>query len=210
MPSLEFYSPSTILASATKTLSTLFVTLLLSTNLNAAELEVTALVGQTFSPDLLSNNNSTTISSSNEPNFALGFAWQDSPTGQGQISVNYISRDFTDTIDSSKHSFDTIYTHFSGVSQFKDRDYITTLGLGVGATYFNSDYDSAVYPSVTVAVGTRYEYSENLVFITELRGYATLTDNDDTLFCNTDVCVAQFERTVWFDTQISIGLAYTF
>ncbi len=85
------------------------------------------------------------LASTDEPNFALAFAWQDSPAGQGQILINYISRDFTDTIDQSTHSFDTVYTHFSGVSLFKERKYITTVGLGIGTTYFNSDFDSALY-----------------------------------------------------------------
>ncbi|MCI2283793.1 hypothetical protein L3081_10780 [Colwellia sp. MSW7] len=193
-----------------KTLYSLLLMLLFSTNLQAVELEVTALIGKNFSPELINDDYSAELSTTNEPNFALAFAWQDSPTGQGQILVNYISRDFTDTIDNTTHSFDTVYTHFSGVSLFKEREYVTTLGLGIGTTYFHSDFDSAIYPSITLAVGTRYNYSANLVFITELRGYATLTDDDDTLFCQADGCVAQFDRAVWIDHQISIGLAYRF
>lgn len=210
MPPLDFYTGSTLLTGISKTLCTLFMTLFLSTNLHAVELEVTTLIGKTFSPDLLSDDYSTKISSTDEPNVALAFAWQESPTGQGQILVNYISRDFTDTIDQSTHSFDTVYTHFSGVSLFKEDKYVTSVGLGIGTTYFNSDFDSAFYPSLTFAVGTRYKYSDHLVFITEWRGYATLTDDDDTLFCKEGNCVAQFDDTVWFDSQISIGLAYTF
>ncbi|MGV2872640.1 hypothetical protein [Colwellia sp. E150_009] len=210
MPLLEFYSRSTLLTGIKKTLCTLFLLFFFSTNLQAAELEVTTLIGKTFSPDLMNDDYTIKLASTDEPNFALAFAWQDSPAGQGQILINYISRDFTDTIDQSTHSFDTVYTHFSGVSLFKERKYITTVGLGIGTTYFNSDFDSALYPSLTFAVGTRYEYSNNLVFVTELRAYATLTDDDDTLFCQDDNCVAQFERAVWLDSQISIGFAYRF
>ncbi len=210
MPPLEFYSRSSFVTSVNKSLCALIMSLFLATGLQAAELEVTTLIGKTFSPDLLNHDYSTKISSSNEPNFALAFAWQDSPTGQGQILVNYISRDFKDTIDNTNHSFDTVYTHFSGVSHFIDREYITTVGLGIGTTYFNSDYDSAFYPSITFAVGTRYNYSDKLVFITELRGYATLTDSDDSLFCQNDNCVGHFYRSIWFDRQVSIGLAYRF
>lgn len=210
MPSLEFYSRSALLNCVNKTLCSLFLMLFLSTNLQAVELEVTQLIGKNFSPELINDDYSAKLSTTNEPNFAIAFAWQDSPTGQGQVLVKYISRDFTDTIDNTTHSFDTVYTHFSGVSLFKEREYVTTLGLGIGTTYFHSDFDSALYPSITLAVGTRYNYSANLVFITELRGYATLTDDDDTLFCKEDSCVAQFDRAVWLDSQISIGLAYRF
>jgi hypothetical protein len=183
---------------------------LFSINLQAVEFELTPMVGQTFSPDLATGDRANSLSTTNEPNFALAFTWQDTPTGQGQILVNYISRDFTDNINQSTHSFDTIHAHFSGVALFKEREYVTSVGLGIGATYFNSDFDNVITPSLTFAVGTRYEFADNLVFVTELRAYASLTDDDDTLFCQDDTCVAHFDSAIWFDAQVSVGLAYRF
>ncbi len=142
--------------------------------------------------------------------YGLAFSWQDSPTGQGQILINYVARDFTDSTSQSTRSFDTLYTHFNGVAFFKERGNITTVGLGLGAAYFSSDLDSAIYPSLTASVGTRHNISENLVFITELRAYATLIKEDPTLFCEDDNCLAHFDGALWFDSQISIGLAYAF
>ena len=185
-------------------------TQLFSINLQAVEFEITPMIGQTFSPDLSNGSKTNTLSTTDEPNIALAFSWQDSPTGQGQILVNYISRDFTDDIDQSTHAFDTLYAHFNGVAFFKENNYITTVGLGIGATYFNSDFADVIYPSLTIAVGTRYEFSDSLALITELRGYATLTDENDTLFCQNESCLANFDSAVWFDSQISIGLAYRF
>lgn len=210
MPPLKFFSCSAFFSCPNIVFSTLCCVQLFSLNLQAVEFELTPMVGQTFSPDLATGNKSSTISTSNEPNLSLTLAWQDSPTGQGQISVNYISRDFIDDINQLNHSFDTIYTHFNGVAFFKERNYITTVGLGIGATYFDSAFDDVIYPSLTFAVGTRYEFSDNLAFVTELRGYATLTDDNDTLFCQNETCSAHFDGAVWFDGQISVGLAYSF
>jgi len=202
--------PLTLFSSTKAVICIMFCAQLFSTKLQATEFEITPMFGQTFGSDLASSETTSSLSTTNEPNFAISFAWQDSPTGQGQILVNYISRDFTEDVNQSTHSFDTIYTHFNGVAFFKDGDYTTTVGLGFGATYFNSDFDNALYPSITAAVGTRYEFSSNFTFITELRAYATLTDNDDTLFCQSDNCMAQFDSTIWFDTQLSLGIAYRF
>jgi hypothetical protein len=185
-------------------------TQIFSLNALAADLEITSMLGYTNSPKLTSDDNSIDIKTTNEPNVAFAFSWQDSTTSQGQILVNYISRDFTDNIDQSKHSFDTLYAHFNGVAFYKERNYTTTVGMGVGAAYFNSDFDSAVYPSFTISIGTRYEYSVNLTFITELRAYATLTEEDDTVFCQNELCVAHFDNALWIDSQLSIGLAYRF
>jgi hypothetical protein len=176
----------------------------------AGDIEITSMLGYTNSPELTDKDRTTEIETTNEPNIAFAFSWKDYPNGQGQILVNYISRDFIDNIDQSTHSFDTVYAHFSGIAFYKERNYTTTIGMGVGATYFNSDFDNAVYPSVTFALGTRYTLSENLTFITEIRAYATLTKDDDTVFCKNESCIAHFDDTIWLDKQFSIGLAYSF
>jgi len=204
MPPLKFFSRSNIV------ISSLCFVQLFSTNLQAIELEITPMVGQVSSSDLANDDETTTLSTNNEHNIALAFSWKDSPTGQGQVLINYVSRDFTDDINQSTHSFDTIYTHFNGIALFKERNYITTVSLGIGATYFSSDFDHVIYPSLTVAIGTRYEFSDNLAFITEMRAYATLTDEDDTLFCQNNNCLAHFDSALWLDGQVSIGLAYRF
>ena len=204
MPPLTFFSRSN------KVLIALCCAQLFSLSAQAGDLEITSMLGYTFSPKLTSDDNTTDIATTDEPNVALAFSWRDSTAGQGQILVNYISRDFIDNIDQATHSFDTLYAHFNGVAFFKERNDITTVSMGVGATYLNSDFDSAIYPSITLAVGTRYEFSDNLALITELRAYATLTKGDETVFCRNGTCLAHFDGTIWLDSQVSIGLAYSF
>lgn len=204
MPSL------TIFTRFNKALFTLCCSLLFSIYAQANDFEITSLVGYTFSPKLTNTDKTTSIPTTDEPNLAFAFSWKDSATGQGQLLVNYIPRDFSSNNDQSNHSFDTLYAHFNGVAFFKERGYITTVGMGIGATHFKSDYSSATYPSITVAVGTRYEFSDNLTLITELRAYATLTKDNDKVFCQNDTCLAHFDDSIWIDSQISIGLAYSF
>ncbi|MGL1958905.1 MAG: hypothetical protein OCD00_16505 [Colwellia sp.] len=191
-------------------LLSVFLTLIISMNTQATEFEITPYIGQTVSSDLIGNSSLNTIKTSSENNFGLSFAWQDSARGQGQILVNYVSRDFTSDLDQSTHTLDTFYAHFSGIALFKERNYITTVGLGLGGTYFDTDNNSELYPSMTAAIGTRYEISDNLAFVTEIRAYATLVDNEDNLFCTNDICFANFDGSIWFDANISVGLAYKF
>ncbi len=187
-----------------------FIAIIFSVNTNATNIEITPFFGQTFSPDLISSDTLTAIKVSDEQNFGLSLAWQESARGQGQITFNYVSRNFASELDQSTESFDTFYAHFSGVAFFKERGYVTTVGFGVGGTYFDSNNSSVVYPSLTAAIGTRYEFSNNLSLVTELRAYATLTDKDENLFCKNSVCSANFDNTVWVDTNISIGFSYKF
>ena len=176
----------------------------------ATEFEIMPLVGYTFSPELNNGENTASIPTTDEQNFGLAFSWQESAKGQGQILVNYITRDFTNDVDQTTHSFDTLYAHFNGVAFFKEKRYTTTVGIGIGATYFDTEYDDAIYPSLTASLGTRYEFSDNLALITELRAYATIAKSDDSSFCSGDSCLAQFDGGIWVDTQVSIGIAYRF
>lgn len=181
-----------------------------SSSLSAEEWEVTPFFGQIFGSDLVQTDGQTSLSVDSGTNFGVGIAWQDSPNGQGQVLINYVSHDFNSAIDSNKHSLDILYTHFNGVAQFRQQSYVTTVSLGLGGAYFDSEGGSELYPSASVAFGTRYEFSDNLSFVTELRGNASLVDDDDNLFCRSSVCSAKFDGSLWIDTSISVGIAVKF
>ena len=176
----------------------------------ANQLEVTPYVGKMSSSDLTVPNTSTSISMDSATHFGVGVAWQESPNGQGQVLLNYSSHDFQVDSDSPKSSLDVLYAHFNGIAQFRQREYITTLSLGLGAARFSSDGGSEISPSFTAAIGTRYELSNVSAIVTELRGYASLMQDGDTLFCQADICATEFDDTVWIDTSISIGFSYKF
>ncbi len=180
----------------------------LSSAVNA--IEITPYVGQTFGPQFVSDDGSSQLDVASETSLGLGISWQESAHGQGQILINYLSRDFISDVDQQSHSFDTIYAHFSGVTHFKQQNYVTTVALGIGGTYFKSDQSDVLYPSLTAALGTRYEFSKSLAFVTEIRSYMTLTKTSENLFCDPTSCFARFDDSIWFDTNISVGFAYTF
>jgi hypothetical protein len=52
--------------------------------------------------------------------------------------------------------------------------------------------------------------STNWAFITELRAYASLVDEQDNIFCAEASCALQFDDSLWIDTTISLGLAVKF
>ncbi len=177
---------------------------LLSYNTYSNEYEITPFVGYTYSDSLAAT------SPSDDRNYGIAFSWQDSPNGQGSVLINYVSHDYQSATDNLTHSFDIIYAHFSGVAQFRQQDYVTTVSLGIGGAYFDTENNTDIYPSLTAAIGTRYEFSDALALVTELRGYASLTDKDNNLFCNANVCSAQFEDATWVETNLSVGIAYRF
>jgi len=177
---------------------------------NETKFEITPFAGYMVSSDLQEYDSSTDISVDAGPNFGIGFAWQDTPKGQGQILINYVSHDFSGAEGTQDGSVDIIYTHFNGIAQFRQNAYVTTVSMGLGAGFFDTDASSEVYPSFTAAIGTRYEFSDAFAFITELRTYASLVDEDKNSFCKDDVCIAQYNGSLWYDTSLSVGLAFSF
>ena len=171
--------------------------------------EFTPYIGYVISSDIGSDN-SGDVELSNDAHIGFGLAWQDSPNGQGQILVNYVTHDFDNVIDGSSEDLKLLYAHFNGIAQFRQHNYVTTFSIGLGGTYMDSDYESGLYPSATVAFGTRYEFSPFFALTTELRSYITLTDEDEDFFCKNSVCAAQFDDALYIDNAISIGLAFAF
>jgi len=177
---------------------------------SSADWEITPFVGKIFSSDITNYDGESSLSLNDSANYGIAVAWQDSPNGQGQILINHASHDFDSALDTQNYSLDVVYAHFNGIAQFRQQGYVTTVSLGLGGAYFDTDFGEELYPSLTIAFGTRYEFSDNLAFVTEVRGYASVVEEDNDLFCDNDICVAQIDDALWIETTISVGLAYRF
>ncbi len=176
----------------------------------ATEFEIQPFFGQMYSSDLQGADNNAELSVDNAISYGLALSWQDSPSGQGQIMLNAVSHDFTSDLDDKSYTLDILYAHFNGVALFRQQNYVTTVSLGLGGAYFDSDMGQELYPSATIAIGTRYEFSDNLAFITELRGYGAIVDEKDQMFCKAEICYANFDDSLWLETNLMIGVAIKF
>lgn len=181
----------------------------LSANTNAEQYEFSPLIGYMAASDLQFSNTET-LSVDDNVNVALGIAWQKSANGQGQILINATSHDYVNPVSGQNQRLDIVYAHFNGIAQFKQQGYMTTVSFGLGGAHFNGEADSVLYPSSSIALGTRYQLSTNWAFITELRAYASLVDEQDNIFCAEASCALQFDDSLWIDTTISLGLAVKF
>lgn len=175
----------------------------------ASEFEISVMAGQMYGSDLIASDN-TDISVDSGSNIAIGLAWQADINGQGQVLLNRVSHDFTGE-NALKSSLDITYAHFNGVALFRQENYVTTMSLGLGGGYFDAEHGGEeLYPSASISFGTRYEFSDNIALVTELRAYASLIDEDDAIFCQQEICSAKFEDSLWIDSAISVGIAVKF
>lgn len=176
---------------------------------SAENYEVTAFVGQMYGSDLADGNDAFSVDAASS--FGLALAWQEGTHGQGQILVKRASHDFTSPVTNQNDSLAITYAHFNGVAMFRQHNYITTMSIGLGGAYFDAESGSEeLYPSASIAIGTRYVLSQSIAFVTELRAYASLVDTNDNSFCRNDLCSAEFEDSIYTDSNISIGIAVKF
>lgn len=184
--------------------------LLATTSISAQEFEITPMFGQMFASDMKNTNDGSDLSVDSGSSFGIALAWQDTPNGQGQVLIQSVGHDFKSSVDENTYDLDILYAHFNGVAQFRQPNYISTVSLGFGGAVFDSINGEEVYPSATIAFGTRHEMANNFALITEIRGYATLVDESDDLFCQDEVCHSAFSDSLWLETSLSVGVSYKF
>jgi hypothetical protein len=190
--------------------------LLLGLSAPSQAVEITPFVEYVLTDDLILDGTEQSVSVDDTTAVGLIIGWDKGVLGQGQLSLSYGSYDFKTTVDDEliDSSFDLLYAHFNGVAHYRQQNYTTTVSFGLGATFIDSDNDSSSYPSITAGLGTRYNISQNLALITELRAYGTFADDDSSLFCrsgaNGSSCFAQFDGSFWVDAALRLGIAYRF
>lgn len=171
--------------------------------------EVTPYLGNVFASDFV-DASSEELAVEKGNSVGLGIAWKDGPHGLGQVLIMSTSHEF-DTNTGTTGNMDVIYAHFNGIAQFKQSNYTTTVSIGLGGAYYDVENGKDdIFPSFTAALGTKYQLSQQFAFVTELRSYVTLTDEDNELFCQADNCLAEFEDSLWIETAISVGVTYSF
>jgi hypothetical protein len=190
---------------------------LLALTLPGQAVEITPFAEYVFSDDLIIEGTEQNVDVDDTAAFGVVVGWPSDTGGQGQVSLSYGSYDFSSYANDTytESSFDLLYAHFSGVAEYRQQNYSTTVSFGVGATFIDADQgSSSTYPSLTAALGTRYSLSEQLSLVTELRVYGTFAEDDSTIFCSSNAsgsnCIAQFDGSFWVDGALRLGVAYKF
>jgi hypothetical protein len=157
------------------------------------------------------------ISVQGEDIFQLSYSWpysEQGTVGQGRIMYNQSTRRF---VGAWNNSFDdrliTRYLHFGGVAFYRDGNQITTFDLGIGGLQFVSEqsgYDTINAPSIASGVAARYYLSDYFGVQVEGRVYASLVDAEDALFCQAESCQARFKNDFWLDSQVTLGIFWSF
>lgn len=175
---------------------------------------VSAFLGPRISDDLKDSATGETAKISNEMAGALALSWYYSRNKEGELlfsssklNVSLPERDISTDMYVS-------YLHFGGRVLFTNETaFSTSLGLGVGATFFSPDdsqYDNEIALSGNITGGVRYELNEQLALRGDLRVYGTLLNSSSTMLCGDGECLINLSGEVYVQTEIMAGVEFKF
>lgn len=175
---------------------------------------ISAYLGGRFSGDFEDKDTGKKANISNDFAQALALTWHYGHNTKGEIFYSHSKPKITMPEKSVSTDVTISYLHFGGRINFmNENSFSTSLGLGVGATFFVVDekqYDNDTALSASITGGMRYELNNSWALRADLRVYGTVMQNNSSLFCNNNECLIQFSGDVYLQTELMAGIEYKF
>ena len=177
---------------------------------------ISAYLGERFSNELKDTETGQKADLTNNFAQALALSWYYGRNTEGELFYSNSKHDFNMSGDTKNVSTDIYisYLHFGGRVNFvNETPFSTSLGLGIGATFFVPDdnqYDNDVALSGSITGGLRYELNDQWALKADLRVYGTVLQNDSSLFCSDNQCLVKLDGEVYVQTDLMAGIEYKF
>ncbi|MEW8508682.1 MAG: outer membrane beta-barrel protein [Candidatus Thiodiazotropha sp.] len=196
----------------------LFLTACSSSLLAGNDLEFAPFAGQRFggSFELDSDYSRMDVDNSNDWGFTISQAASD--TTRYEFLYSHQDSSLADTTDpDNAFDLDIHYVHLGGTVDVHTLNYrkekITPyITGGLGMTIMNPShrgYEDETRFSLSVGGGLKWYPTERLGIRFEMRGYSTLIDSNETLFCDAG-CSLQIEGDAFPQFETNLGLIFSF
>jgi len=197
----------------------LIATSVIPTHSNAVEL--TPLFGYRGGGDFIDTTTDTThtVRSSDIYGLIVGFPYD--YKRDFEIYYSHQSSELSSiTITEPTTTTETIplsidYLHFGGtapVSENKNNGMTTFVTGGLGFTYLSPDFSglqSDLRASFSIGFGMKWPLAENIALRLETRGFATLFDNNSTIFCSGG-CAISISGNLFMQGEVFAGIGFKF
>ena len=175
---------------------------------------ISAYLGGRYSEDLEHSDTGEKVEVSNDYSQALALSWYYDRNREGELFYSQSKQNFSMSEQNISTDLYISYLHFGGRVNFVNNSpFSTSLGLGIGATFFIPDenqYDNEISFSGNITGGVRYELSKQWALKADLRFYGTLLNNSSSLFCSNNQCIIELSGDVYVQTELMAGVEYKF
>lgn len=184
----------------------------------ANELEFTPFVGHRFGGSFELDSPYSRLDAENSTDWGFTISQATSSAARYEFLYSHQDTSLADTTDpNNAFDLDIHYIHLGGtvdvypIDRYEDKitPYITG---GLGMTFMNPSqrgYDDETRFSLSVGGGLKWYPTQRLGIRFEMRGYSTLIDSKETLFCNPG-CNLQMEGDAFPQFETNLGLIFSF
>ena len=189
----------------------------LPTTPQAAEVEVTPILGYTFGGDFKNTDNDNDLDVAEAASYGVILGLEDT-TKYGAFYELYYSRQEThlkgDGVafsGDSKFDVDISYLHIGGTYGVEQKQFHPFVSGGLGVTHMSPERgDSETKFSMSLGGGVKIPLAERISLRFEGRGFATFFDSDTTIFCNNNSCAVKIEGDTMIQFTALSGLTFRF
>ena len=180
-------------------------------------IEVTPLIGYRFGGDFNTSQDEVhnRIELSEEISYGLLTSWSYDRNRQGEFLVSHYSTNFSESTDFpvSNNSVSITYAHLGGNVPVSDGAMPLFVSGGLGLAHFSpSDdlLDAETKFSMNVGLATKIDITDHVGFRLEGRVYGTFFNSDSAAFCNSESCAIYVSSEMWFQSEVSAGVTFSF
>lgn len=181
--------------------------------LNNDYLIISTFLGSRINEDMKDQISGEKVTFSSELTQAIAIGWTYALNEEGELLFSN-SKQRMSKQGGNKQDVYVQYLHFGGKLLFTNSSpFSTSLGLGIGGTYFNpsgSHLDSDLAFSGNITGGIRYQINSQLALRGDLRFYGTLLNSNSTLFCDDNACLLTVDGDVYVQTELMAGIEFKF
>jgi opacity protein-like surface antigen len=182
--------------------------------------EITPFAGYRFGGEFQEDGGPDTVEVDDGGSFGLILNGPDSSETQWEILYSYQAAQADTTAVpgiGASNDLDIHYFQLGGTYQWDGRVARPFLSAGVGGTHVNPDagaLESDTFWSFSIGTGLQFRPGERWGVRLEARAFATLTDSDSRLFCQSGIeggqCAFLIDGDVFWQVEAFAGLIFRF
>ncbi len=195
-----------------------FIIIFASGNSQAAEFEITPLLGYTFGGNFKDSETDETLDFDEGASYGVILGLRDETKVGGAFyellylrQETYLKLENTEFISKEQFDVDVNYLHFGGRFGPEGATFNPYVAAGLGVTYFDPQKgDSETKFSFSIGGGVNIPLYKHIALRLEGRGFGTVISNDSSVFCSDNQCLIKAKGDVlWQFTGFS-GVVFSF
>ena len=188
-----------------------------------APIEVTPFAGYRFGGNFdikgefygMSNQQELKVKIDDSSSYGVIIAWSYDNKRQGELLLSHYKSALSPAslLTPNTNDLSVTYLHIGGNVPLSNGLVPFWFSGGVGITHFSPDeqkLDDETKFSANIGVHSKFKLSNSIAIRLGARLYATFLDADSAMFCDDNSCKIAISSDIWTQSELSLGLTFTF